>query len=238
MTSTTVTINGIIVPIFADPLINLGLVTNFIPFKTWISNVDPSININKIVIQSVDMFGPRIGFMKYQVFGNVNGIPLPGVVFSRGNSVAVLPVLKLKDTPLRYVICTEQYRMPAGKKMIEIPAGMMDNNDNFVGVAAKEMTEETGIIMNKTDLVELTSDLVFPSIGACDEGMKIMYYTKEVTAEYLEKLNGKLTGSVEENEVIQLKLIPYEDLYNISDMKALSAMLLLERKQSRGIIPY
>jgi 8-oxo-dGTP pyrophosphatase MutT (NUDIX family) len=128
--------------------------------------------------------------------------------------------------------------MPAGKKMIEIPAGMMDNNDNFVGVAAKEMTEETGIIMNKTDLVELTSDLVFPSIGACDEGMKIMYYTKEVTAEYLEKLNGKLTGSVEENEVIQLKLIPYEDLYNISDMKALSAMLLLERKQSRGIIPY
>jgi ADP-sugar diphosphatase len=238
MTSTTVTINGIIVPIFADPLINLGLVTNFIPFKTWISNVDPSININKIVIQSVDMFGPRIGFMKYQVFGNVNGIPLPGVVFSRGNSVAVLPVLKLKDTPLRYVICTEQYRMPAGKKMIEIPAGMMDNDDNFVGVAAKEMTEETGIIMNKTDLVELTSDLVFPSIGACDEGMKIMYYTKEVTAEYLEKLNGKLTGSVEENEVIQLKLIPYEDLYNISDMKALSAMLLLERKQSRGIIPY
>lgn len=236
--STTVTINGTIIPIFADASINLGLAIEFLPFKTWVSNVDPSIVISKIVIQNIDMFGPRIGFMKYQVFGNVNGIPLPGIVFSRGNSVAVLPVLKLKDTTHRYVICTEQYRVPAGKKMIEIPAGMMDLAGSFVGVAAKEMAEETGIIMTQKELIELTPSLVFPSIGACDEGMKIMYYTKEVTASELAALNGKITGSVEENEVIQLRLVPYEELHTISDMKTLTALLLLERKQASGEIPY
>lgn len=236
MSAGTLTINQIIVPVFIEVPINIDLAINFLPFKTWVSNVDPNINISKIVIQSIDMFGSRIGFMKYQVFGKVNGIPLPGVVFSRGNSVAVLPVLKSMTSSQRYVICTEQYRMPAGRKMIEIPAGMMDQNGSFVGVAAKEMEEETGIIMKQTDLIELTSDLVYPSIGGCDEGMKIMYYTKDVSDEDLIKLNGKITGCTDENEVIQLKLIKYEDLHLISDMKAMTAMLLLERKLVCGQI--
>ena len=230
---TTITINNnsvIIDAIPQEPPINLELALNFIPFKTWVTNLDPLFKITKITMQSVDMFGPRIGFLKFQVFGTFNGKPVPGIVFSRGNSVTILPVLTNIETKEKYVICCQQPRMAAGKIKCEIPAGMMDDNNCFIGVAAKEMKEETGIEITQMDLLDLSNSLMYPSIGGCDEGIRFMFYKKEVTPKFLEELNGKITGNFEEGEVIKLKLIKYEDMHKeCDDMKAMTAMFLAER---------
>jgi len=223
-------INVAIDVIMQEPAINLNLAMNFIPFRNWVANLDPQFIISKIIIQSVDMFGPRIGFLKFQVFGTFNGKPIPGIVFSRGHSIAVLPVLTNIITKQKYVICCQQPRMAAGKIKCEIPAGMMDGDGNFIGVAAKEMKEETGLDITTKELHDLSNSLMYPSIGGCDEGIRFMFYKKEVTSDFLDHLNGKITGNFEEGEVIKLKLIKYEDMHiECDDMKAMTAMLLAER---------
>jgi len=226
-----VKINELVVPIYTipqDPPINHELAIQFVPFKNWISNVDPQFNISKIVFQSVDMFGPKIGFLKFQVFGTFNGKQVPGVVFSRGNSVCILPVLICNNQ--KYVICCLQPRMASGKIKCELPAGMMDGDGNFIGVASKEMKEETGIEIKEHELLDLSNTLLYPSIGGCDEGIRFMLYKKNVTSEFLSDLNGKITGNFEEGEVIKLKIIKYENLHiECDDMKAMTSMLLVER---------
>jgi ADP-sugar diphosphatase len=185
--------------------------------------------VSEVVLQSKDMFGPRIGFLKVMIKANYNGKPVPGVVFLRGDSVAILPILKCNGD--RFVVTCLQPRMPDGKIKCEIPAGMMDGNYNFAGTAAKEMTEETGIVMNLTDLIDITpKGKLCPSIGGCDEKIKFYAYIKEVTPEFLAELNGKITGNFEEGEIIRIKLIKYETLHEeCDDMKAMTAMLMLER---------
>ncbi len=78
---------------------------------------------------------------------------------------------------------------------------------------------------------------MYPSVGGCDEFIRLMYYSKEVTREYLEDLKGKATGNIEEGEVITLDLLPYDDLWRrTSDSKSLSSILLYEKLLAAGSI--
>ena len=228
----TIPINGKDVPVTAfTPDINVPAVLQFVPFNDLITklNQDHRWDVTNILIQSVDMFGPRIGFVKVNITSNCNGKPVAGIVFLRGDSVAVIPILRCNGK--RKVVCCEQPRMPDGRFKREIPAGMMDGKKNFVGNAAKEMAEETGIVMNETDLIDISPNgRLCPSIGGCDEKIKYYAYIKDVTPEFLAELDGKIAGNFDEGEIIKIKLIDYETLHmECDDMKAMTAMLLLER---------
>jgi 8-oxo-dGTP pyrophosphatase MutT (NUDIX family) len=87
---------------------------------------------------------------------NVKNESLPGVAFLRGGSVAILMILRPSDSKdERWVIMTEQRRIPAGSlTFIEIPAGMIDE-ESFSGAAAKEIQEETGLVIPKHELLDL-----------------------------------------------------------------------------------
>ncbi len=116
-------------------------------FKDWQRALDSDFIVKSILIQSVDMFGPRVGFIKFKAQVSDNeGSTVPSIVFMRGASVAVLFVLRCEENGEQYTILTVQARFPTGKyHFADIPAGMMDGNGDFTGVAAKEMKEETGI---------------------------------------------------------------------------------------------
>ena len=212
------------------PLIPKVLET-YVPFKDWVTqmNKDPRWKIESIHFQSADAFGSKIGFLKWKSPGTFNGKSVPDVVFARGNSVAILPILRCKGK--RWVVTVLQPRMPGADVKAEIPAGMMDGKGCFVGTAAKEMAEETGIEMKEADLIPLGQGKLFcPSIGGCDERIKLFVLIKDVEQEYLDDLNGKHTGNIEENEAITVQLIDYDTLHEVTDdMKATTAMLLLEK---------
>jgi ADP-sugar diphosphatase len=84
-------------------------------------------------------------------------------------------------------------------------------------------------------LIDLTSHLwkdhkwpgIFPSPGGCDEFIKLYVYRTKVTAEKIESLRGKTTGNLEDGEVITLKVIPLDQLWNETpDCKSLTALAL------------
>lgn len=55
--------------------------------------------------------------------------------------------------------------------------------------------------------------LVFPSPGGCDEGYRIFVFRKEVAAEELSAIEGRIHGEAGEHELIRLRVVPLEDAW-------------------------
>ena len=167
------------------------------------------------------------------------GRHIPGIVFMRGPSVAILLVLNCNG--MKYTIVTRQPRTPiADASFTEIPAGVFDG-EQFAGVAAKELREEVGLSIESSQLVDMTAAVygskypgIYPSPGGCDEYIKLFLYEKDVTKEELDSYMGKATGLMEEGEYICLKVIPLDSLVKeTSDAKALCAYSLYNYLSSK-----
>ena len=256
---------------FAKGLSEAGLtkerVMDFTAFHDWITVLQKSLQrqhdpkadhtfandpyfLRWINIEAFNDFGtkekPNLLFMK--IFAQVttdHGEYLPGVVFLRGGSVAVLMILRPQDAPLeRYVIMVEQARIAAGSlQFMEIPAGMIDKEKNFKIAAVKEIQEEIGLVPKANELVNMTSlavdgapvqegiqDAMYPSPGGCDEFINIFLWEKEMDRLDIEGLKGKLMGERAEAERITVRLLEYEKLVSVGarDGKTLAAWSLYE----------
>jgi hypothetical protein len=78
---------------------------------------------------------------------------------------------------------------------------------------------------------------MYPSVGACDEFLRLLYYSRDVTRAELSELQGKATGCMEEGEVITLDLVPLADLWRRApDAKTLCAILLYEKLVAEGLL--
>ena len=101
---------------------------------------------------------------------------------------------------------------------------MLDDSDDFVGVAAKEVEEEVGIIINSSNMIKLGDISMSP--GGSDESLCIFLYRMELDEKQIMNFEGKLTGNLKEGEKITLKIILMDNLYKIHDSKTLSALAL------------
>lgn len=221
---------------------------SFVPFTDWLRKLRHhrnSFDLRHVTVQSVDFFGRnKIGFVKLksEIYDR-DGDPLAGICFLRGGSVAVLVILQSEETGREYClqvridnVCTVQPQYMA------IPAGMLDGNGDFAGAMAREMEEETGIRCDAKSLVDMTAQVygdafegMYPSVGACDEFIRLFLYHKVMPEKEIVSLEGKLMGLREENEKIKLCLVPLADLWHLSpDAKGLSALLLYSKLKEAG----
>ena len=170
------TINGKSVPVTAEPACMEKIETILADklFTSWCDSMEDQFEVRGVHLQSVDFFGPRIGFLKIKAdVTNKSGQFCPGICFLRGGAVGVLVILTQQEDGQEFTVLTVQPRTPTGKfALSEIPAGMLDGSGNFAGVAAKEIKEETGLIISQTDLIDLTKMAfgdslpgVYPSAG-------------------------------------------------------------------------
>jgi ADP-sugar diphosphatase len=254
----------------STPNISKDQLLNFPAFKTWKSTLQANLELQyddeshqfhehpfelrSIQLQSVDWFGrSKIGFVKFKAkITNDEGKELPGICFLRHGSVAMLMILRPKDSrDERWVVMTEQPRIPAGCMAFkEIPAGMIEDQ-TFVGAAAKEIEEETGFRIPQSELIDLTKlalrhahikeqlkDAMYPSPGGCDEFIPIFLWEKELDRQEIEDLKGKLTGKRRKGEMITLQVCDYEDLWRdgARDAKTLAAWALYEGLNRAGKI--
>jgi len=211
-------------------------------FKRWlerceiITDKNKYTNIKGVEIQSVDMFGPhRVGFLKikadaYLIFeGKEIPKPVPGIALLRGDSVGMLVVLCCDDGK-KYTLLVEQTRIPiGGTSILEMPAGMIDN-DSVRHAAVKEMEEECGIKLEKSDLTSLMENKMLPSPGGCDEAIDLFYVEKKITEKELKEMQGRIHGESHEGEHIQLRVVPYDEAWKqTGDSKLLCAMFLYEK---------
>ncbi|KAH8879337.1 hypothetical protein GQ53DRAFT_756066 [Thozetella sp. PMI_491] len=276
---TTFTLKDHNVPVILPEGLTEEQLLAFYPFNSWISTFSRSLALQarnpshafhedpyvlrSITVQAFDRFGPRrLGFVKLTTdVSNSAGDRLPGAVFLRGASVAMLVMLIPEDAPAetdeRYVLLTVQPRVAGGSlAFVELPAGMVDDVGNFAGTAAQEIQEELGLEIPSKDLIclsdlaqpaapsetqedgddEQLSHAMFPSPGACDEFIRIYAHERRVPRAQLGEWTGRLTGLREHGEKITLKLVRLQDLWKegARDAKALSAIALWEGLRREG----
>lgn len=158
---------------------------------------------------------------------------------------------------------TIQPRIPAGSlKFAEIPAGMLDDSGTFAGGAAKEIHEETGLVIPQEELIDLTAlaltpargkendshssesseeylqKAVYPSPGGSDEFIPIFLCQKRMPRQDIQAMQGRLTGNRNEREKITLKIVPLNDLWKegLRDGKTLAAWALYSGLKQEGKI--
>ncbi|KUI69686.1 Nudix hydrolase 14, chloroplastic [Cytospora mali] len=258
--------------------IDKGSLENWTAFKNWKATLEENFGLqvtkgdhafhadpyvlHSIEIMSVYWHGTRILFMQVKAeikatvpdpeTGDVR--ELPAVTFLRGGSVAMLMVLRPKDSrDEKMVVLTEQPRVPAGSLAFwEIPTGMLDDELNFTGAAARVIEEETGFEVPMPDLIDMTelalrnSELpettlkpaMYLSPGGCDEYIALFLWEKELDRMEIDYLKSKMTGQRKEGDTVILKLVPYEVLWQegARDAKTLAAWALYEGLTRSGIL--
>lgn len=78
----------------------------FFGCRDWKERVAPDLLIRGIHLQSLDMFGSRVGFLKFRADVTREGKRVPGIVFMRGGAVAILVILSCEGE--RHVLFCRQ----------------------------------------------------------------------------------------------------------------------------------
>ena len=224
----------------------------FAPLRAWgAAAASPSFVVRGVTVTGVDMFGPRVGFVKLLVDASLAASPgtcLPGVVFLRGGAVAVLLALVDASTGEEHAVLVAQPRLAVPcADFLEIPAGMLDGSGDVGGVAVKELAEETGIALRAAELVNLSAlaaaaggrggaGELLPSVGACDEGLTLFFARRHASPGYLAALRGRLAGCEAEGEQIRLELAPLRTLWTLPDAKTVAAAAYVRELRAAGAL--
>jgi len=203
-------------------------------FKEWARKVVAEFNLRKIVIQSVDKVGPNVRFIKLQAqIENSSGQVVPGIVFLRGQSVAVLLVLTDVSDPkkTKWVVVIRHPRAAIGEYYhLEIPVGFEDGTP--LGVIRNLMDTEIGLEFQSEKVVNMNEVLygydrpIYVSPGASDEGIRFYLIECAVTSSQIRMLK---SGSNTKKQLLAPELIPLEELATqCPDSKSILAAHLYE----------
>lgn len=132
------------------------------------------------------------------------------------NGGAVMAAL----TEDKKLVMVRQYRKPAGKVMLEVPAGKIDPGEMPLEAAVRELKEETGYTASK---VEFLTEF-YPSVGYSEERL------------YLYLCTGLTPGETcfDENEAIEIEEIDLDRLFKMAmsgeldDAKTIIAILMVK----------
>jgi ADP-ribose pyrophosphatase len=146
-------------------------------------------------------------------------------VVRHSGSIVVLAVEQSTRTPR--VLLERQYRHAAGRFLLELPAGRIDEGEKELAAAKRELLEETGYSARSWKRVLR----FWASPGFVAESMSI----------YLAQGLKSGTAQPEDDEVIQLMLVPLEKAVSmvlkgaIQDAKTIAGVLwLAERVRTKG----
>jgi len=139
------------------------------------------------------------------------GNKIPPICFLKGEVVCVLVSFIDTLTREKYLLLVRQRRICDGSLTYEHPAGMLDSESDAAEVAAREVWEETGIAVQKEQLVQLNSDPYYPSTGTSDEAMYLYYCELELSQEEIQSYHNKSQGLLSDHEYIETFVVPFQE---------------------------
>jgi 8-oxo-dGTP pyrophosphatase MutT (NUDIX family) len=140
------------------------------------------------------------------------GTILPRIVFVRGHACVIVTLLVNTNTGEEKFLMVKQRRIGNGQLNLEFPAGMLDNNSNDpVGVAIRELAEETGLHVSHQDMFTLGNKMYFSSVGGSDEAVYFFGCIVHVNDATFVSYNTRSAGNSDEGESITTILISRDE---------------------------
>ncbi|KAH8821436.1 MutT/nudix family protein [Xylogone sp. PMI_703] len=124
------------------------------------------------------------------------------------DAVIIVAVLEKSTGP--ELLLQKQFRPPLNKITIEMPAGLVDENETPEECAVRELKEETGYIGEAISDRTGTRPVLFGAVGLSDSS-SFMIHVK-VDMDKAENQNPK--PQLEDGEFIESFTVPLKDLYN------------------------
>ena len=86
------------------------------------------------------------------------------------------------------LVIIKQFRVPVNDYIYELPAGLVDNNEEMEKAVARELKEETGLNLLEINTIN-SNDKVYLSPGMTDESVSFVYCLcdGEISNEFLEE---------------------------------------------------
>ena len=120
------------------------------------------------IISSVETYKNKLFSVSEEHAVDANGFEIKRAIVHHPGSAVMMAVDDRKR-----ILLVEQYRMPARRKLWELPAGKLDPGENALKAAKRELAEETGYRAKKWEkLVDF-----YPSPGYVAEKMTIFLAT-------------------------------------------------------------
>lgn len=143
-----------------------------------------------------------------------NGREVNRDVVEHSQCIAIIPV----DDEGK-ILLVEQYRYPAGRKLLEIPAGGIDGNEDPETAVIREMQEETGYLPKS--VIRLGG--FFSSPGFCNEYLHLFLATDLVPSRLI----------AEDTESITLVRMSPEEM-----KKLITSEVICDAKSIAGLYTY
>jgi ADP-sugar diphosphatase len=178
---------------------------------------------DKLIKNGLDIDGIDELYTRYNGHGEVlfsllytraktpEGNEIPPICFLKGEVVSVLICLIDEKTKEKHLLLVQQRRICDGSLTYEHPAGMLDSESDAAAVAAREVFEETGIAIEKQQLVRVNKEPVYPSTGTSDEAMYFFYCELEISAEKIASYHNSTQGLISDHEFINTYVVPFAE---------------------------
>ncbi|MGF6375702.1 ADP-ribose pyrophosphatase [Clostridiales Family XIII bacterium PM5-7] len=171
-------------------------------------------------INSEKIYQGKILNLRKDTVTSINGTSTREIIEHKGGSV----IAAINDDGK--MVMVKQYRKPAERVMLEVPAGKVDPNEQPLETALRELKEETGYTAEHARFLTR----MYTSVG----------YSEEILYLYLCTGLTKGEPDFDENEAIDIVEYEVEQLYNmvmageIEDGKSQVAILMVKGLLEEG----
>lgn len=130
------------------------------------------LNLYTLICEQRD--GKRINYSVASRAKNIKDlVAISGKV--KADAVAICATIQDEDTGEKGLVMVKQYRFPIDRRIYELPAGLLENDEVVFKGALREMFEETGLEFIYSHAIDDTPRPSFSSPGMTDESVSILF---------------------------------------------------------------
>ncbi|GAB3279522.1 hypothetical protein GCM10027347_54300 [Larkinella harenae] len=144
-----------------------------------------------------------------------DGGQLAPLCFIKGHAISIVVVLIDEKSGDKFVLLVRQRRVCNGSRTYEHPAGMVEDDEEPLAVAVRELEEETGLQATPDEIIPLGSKPWFSATSTSDEALFFFYCERSMPGSAIQALHGKQMGKASENEQTELHIATFPEAHQV-----------------------